>query len=80
LRRGPDEEDQPVSTFTIDRGNTLAISFPAALQTEPPPEWIFWPSGICELAVVDFKGRDGEWKARYSPLTARPDLLSYVAR
>ncbi|HJT45309.1 MAG TPA: hypothetical protein VJ721_03460, partial [Chthoniobacterales bacterium] len=76
----PDEDQTPTAILPADYAHSLAISFPAALEKNPPPEWIFWPSGICELAIVEFKGRDGEWKAKYSPLTGRDELESYVAR
>ncbi len=76
----PDEDDKPTAVFPVPRGSSLAISFPAALEKDPPAEWIFWPSGTCELAVVQFKGRDGEWKAKYSPLTGAEKLENYVAR
>lgn len=75
-----DEEDKTTASFAVQSGSTLLLSLPAALRNKPPPEWIFWPSGTCEPAIVQFKGRDGEWKAEYSPLTARAKLLSYVAR
>jgi type II secretion system protein H len=75
-----DEDDTPTAFFPLEHGGKLALSLPAALRNNPPPEWIFWASGICEPAIVEFKGRDGEWKASYSPLTARAELLNYVAR
>jgi len=75
-----DEEEKTTADLQLGRGETLKISLPAALIKKPPAEWIFWPSGICEPAVVEFTGRDGTWKATYSALTARPDLTNYVAR
>ena len=64
-------------TMTFQRGETFRISLPAALATEPPPEWVFWASGTCEPAVIDYKGVDGAWTATYSALTARGDLTKY---
>jgi len=75
-----DEEEKTTADLQLGRGETLKISLPAALIKKPPAEWIFWPSGICEPAVVEFTGRDGTWKATYSALTARPELTNYVAR
>ena len=74
------EEETTTADLALGRGETLKISLPAALIKKPPAEWIFWPSGICEPAVVEFTGRDGTWKATYSALTARPELTNYVAR
>ena len=74
------EQKSPVATMSIQRGENFAIKFPAALQKDPPPEWIFWPSGTCEPVTVSFQGGSGSWIADYSALTARPQLASYVAR
>jgi hypothetical protein len=59
---------------------SLKFSFPAAMMEDPPTEWIFWPSGNCEPAVVTFRGPNGGWKANYSALTARAEIVAYVAR
>jgi len=75
-----DEEHKPTTFFRFDRNGPLKLSLPFALTKTYPPEWIFWPSGTCEPAVVGFTGRDGTWKAKYSPLTARAQVLDYVAR
>lgn len=75
-----DEEEQTTTNISLGRGETLKISLPASLIKKPPAEWIFWPSGICEPAVIEFNGRDGSWKATYSALTARPELTNYVAK
>jgi type II secretory pathway pseudopilin PulG len=75
-----DEEENATSTFQLARGEVLKLTLPAALTTDPPGEWIFWPSGICEPAVVEFKGRNGVWTANYSALTARGELVKYAAR
>jgi len=69
-----------VATFALERGNALTLTLPAALTRKPPGEWIFWPTGTCEPAIVQFKGRDGSWTANYSALTAHAELSSYVAR
>jgi type II secretory pathway pseudopilin PulG len=74
------EEEKATAQFQIAKSDTVKLIFPAALTRNPPAEWIFWPSGICEPAVVQFVGRDGKWAATYSPLSAQPELTSYAAR
>jgi prepilin-type N-terminal cleavage/methylation domain-containing protein len=64
----------------LRKGDAFLLTLPAALIDAPPPEWVFWPSGNCEPAVVSFKGVDGSWTANYSPLTARAELTAYAAR
>ena len=75
-----DEEPKDAAQFALARGEALNLSLPSALRKDPPGEWIFWPSGTCEPAVVQFSGRDGSWTANYSALTARPELTNYAAR
>jgi type II secretory pathway pseudopilin PulG len=74
------EDPEPVVKWKLAKGDSLKISFPAALVDEPPPEWIFWPSGNCEPAVVSYRDRYGNWTASYSALTARAEILAYVAK
>ncbi len=75
-----DEEAKATAEFHLGSGEALKLSLPAALTKKYPAEWIFWPSGTCEPATVQFKGSAGSWTANYSPLTARPDLTNYAAR
>jgi type II secretion system protein H len=75
-----DEEARDVAQFAVVRGETLTLSLPSALRKDPPAEWIFWPSGNCEPAIVSYKSANGSWSASYSPLTARGELISYAAR
>lgn len=75
-----DEQGKVLSEFVLSRGDVLKLTLPAALTKNPPAEWIFWPSGTCEPAVVEFSGRDGSWSANYSALSARAELTSYAAR
>jgi Tfp pilus assembly protein FimT len=75
-----DEEAKVLSEFQLARGDALKLTLPAALTKNPPPQWIFWPSGTCEPAVIEFSGRDGSWSAQYSALSARAELTSYAAR
>ena len=74
------EDRKPVATLGFQKGESFTLSFPAALEEEPPSEWVFWPSGNCEPAVVTYRGANGTWKAKYSALTARPELINYVVR
>jgi type II secretory pathway pseudopilin PulG len=66
--------------FHLGRGDAMELLLPAALTKKHPAEWIFWPSGTCEPATVQFKGLAGSWTASYSPLSARPELTNYAAR
>lgn len=75
-----DEEDKPTAVLRLPKGSWIRVSLPAALIGKPPAEWIFWPSGTCEPAIVQFKGPAGTWTADYSPLTAQPELTQYAAR
>ena len=75
-----DDDGQPVATFDLERGSALTLSLPAALSKKQPGEWIFWPTGTCEPAIVHFEGRAGTWTANYSPLTAHGELTNYAAR
>jgi type II secretory pathway pseudopilin PulG len=75
-----DEEAKATAGLHLNGGDALKLWLPAALKKNPPGEWIFWPSGICEPAVVEFTGHDGSWTAKYSALTAQPELTSYAAR
>ncbi|MEP6685283.1 MAG: prepilin-type N-terminal cleavage/methylation domain-containing protein [Verrucomicrobiota bacterium] len=73
-------EVEPGVTLPVRKGEVFALRLPAALMDSPPPEWVFWPSGNCEPAVISFKGVDGAWTANYSPLTARAELTAYATR
>jgi type II secretory pathway pseudopilin PulG len=75
-----DEDAKPTAVFRPAKGTTINLSLPAALAGKYPAEWIFWPSGNCEPAIVKFKGPAGSWTANYSPLTAQPELTQYAAR
>lgn len=74
------EEEKLQAVFRLPKGSWIKVSLPAALTGKPPAEWIFWPSGTCEPARVQFKGPAGTWTADYSPLTAQPELTQYAAR
>ena len=74
------DDPNPVAQFPIGRAESVKLTLPAALTKNPPTEWIFWPTGTCEPAEVRFTGHDGTWTARYSALTAQPNLTNYAAR
>jgi prepilin-type N-terminal cleavage/methylation domain-containing protein len=78
FRKG--EDRKPVATLKWQKKDAFTLSFPAAIDEEPPSEWVFWPSGNCEPALVTYRGPNGTWKAMYSPLTARAELLHYAPR
>lgn len=74
------ESDAPVATLALDKGHAFLLRLPAALEKDPLAQWIFWPSGTCEPANVQFKSPDGVWEVNYSPLTARPEIVRYAPR
>ena len=74
------EEKKAVATFSLERGSTMTLTLPAALTAKPAGEWIFWPTGTCEPAIVRFAGRAGTWTANYSPLTGHGELANYAAK
>jgi len=75
-----DDDRQPVATFDLEHGSVLTLSFPAALSSKQPGEWIFWSTGTCEPAVVYYSGRAGTWTASYSALTTHAELTNYAAK
>ena len=74
------EDPSPTAILVLQKGDAFLLKLPAALTDDPPAEWIFWPSGTCEPAIVSYKGVDGSWTANYSSLTARPELSRYAAK
>jgi len=74
------EEEKPTAVFRLSKGSWIKVSLPFALMGKPPAEWIFWPSGTCEPATVEFGGPAGTWTANYPALTAQPELTQYAAR
>ncbi|MGC2353900.1 MAG: hypothetical protein WA496_10920 [Candidatus Udaeobacter sp.] len=77
---GEGEEVKATAELRLGKGSVLWLSLPAAFTEKHPAEWIFWPSGNCEPAIVQFKGPAGLWAASYSPLTAQPEVTQYAAR
>ncbi len=74
------EEAKAVAQLRLSKGTSLRLSLPAALVDNHPWEWIFWPSGNCEPATVQFRGPPGIWTVNYSPLTAQPEVTQYATR
>ena len=77
---GEEEEVKATAECRVSKGSVLRLSLPAALDQKHPWEWIFWPSGNCEPATVQFRGPAGVWTANYSPLTVQPEITQYAAR
>jgi len=75
-----DEERKAGATCELEHGTVLTLTLPAALSSKPAGEWIFWPTGTCEPALVRFAGRAGTWTANYSPLTGHGELTNYAAK
>ena len=75
-----DEKPNAAAALALREGESCTLSLPSALTKEPPAEWIFWPTGTCEPAIVRFKRANGSWAANFSPLTTRGELISYAAR
>ncbi len=69
------EEEKPTAVFRLSKGSWIKISLPFALMGKPPAEWIFWPSGTCEPATVEFGGPAGTWTANYPALTTLQSWL-----
>jgi prepilin-type N-terminal cleavage/methylation domain-containing protein len=74
------EERKPLATIRLRKGESFGFNLPASLEDEPPGQWVFWPSGNCEPAVVTYRGPDGGWTVTYSALTERPQIDKYVVR
>lgn len=66
-----DETDAAPERLVFAKGEKITLERPSALMKEPPGEWVFWRSGLCEEALVSFKGEAGSWSVHYDPLTAR---------
>ena len=75
-----DEDRKAIASFELEGGTVLTLSLPAALSSKRPGQWIFWPTGTCEPAIVRFEGRAGTWTSNYSPLTGHGELTNYATR
>jgi prepilin-type N-terminal cleavage/methylation domain-containing protein len=74
------EDKAPIATLPWKKNESYGLWFPASMDESPPAVWAFWPTGTCEPAVVTYRGPDGTWTAKYSSLTARPELTKYAVR
>ncbi|HEY2615465.1 MAG TPA: hypothetical protein VGI42_07120 [Chthoniobacterales bacterium] len=74
------DDPEQVAVVRLRKDESFRLMLPAALAKDPPAQWIFWASGNCEPAEVTYRGRNGGWTAKYSALTARPEISKYVAR
>jgi type II secretory pathway pseudopilin PulG len=70
------DEQKGIERVDLKKDETYDIELPAALEKDPPKEWIFWPSGTCESAKISYRGADGTWTADYDPLTVRAALIT----
>ena len=75
-----EDDPAPIAELPLENRDSLTINFPASVIKEPPAEWIFWPSGVCEPAVIEYLGRNGSWTVTYSALSARPEITKYAPR
>jgi type II secretory pathway pseudopilin PulG len=63
------ESKSPLPRLEADSKTVYDLALPATLIKDPPREWIFWPTGTCEPAVVTGQTSAGTWTATYDPLT-----------
>ena len=69
------EEAPETERLQVGENEAYAIERPAALMKNPPPTWTFWRSGVCEPAIISYKGPNGTWKVKYDALTAHGTFL-----
>ncbi len=69
------QSDEVAESLPISKEREYTLERPAALGQNPPQFWAFWRSGACEPVIVNYKGPEGTWKARYDALTARRTIL-----
>jgi Tfp pilus assembly protein FimT len=69
-----------VEKLATGRDESFELQRPAVLQTKAPPEWVFWPNGTCEPAVIAYSGHAGTWEARYNALTGHGIFTSSETR
>jgi len=71
------EEKSGLDEMDLEKTELCEINFPAALIKKPALQWIFWPSGCCEPAVISFNGNGSAWEAVYDPLTLHASVSDY---
>ncbi|HSI13597.1 MAG TPA: hypothetical protein VK961_16245 [Chthoniobacter sp.] len=64
-------EGGEISSLPMADDEGYELTRTAALITPAPEEWIFWPNGVCEPAVVRYHGRSGRWQVRFDALSPR---------
>lgn len=74
------EPEPTPETLAVSDGEDYAIERPAALSKDAGPIWTFWRSGVCEPAVISYKGPAGTWTVRYDALTAHGTFVSEEVR
>ena len=72
-----DSGENIVGEFVLQKGESLTLELPAAMKKNPEWIWTFWPSGVCEPAVVRFASGKAGWTAVYNPFTAEA-TVTYV--
>ena len=72
------DENPTGIVFSVKQDESFDLQLPAALISDPPPEWTFWPNGTCEPAIVIYHGANGNWQATYDPLTGIPDFRTDI--
>jgi len=71
VERDAHGEPVVVDQMGFDKDEVFDLERPAALTKKPAAEWTFWPSGVCEPAIVSYKGPSGHWRVSFSALTSR---------
>lgn len=74
------EEHKPIDSMGVARHEKWRLELPAALAKKTPAEWIFWESGVCEPARINFASDDGSWTTNYSPLSGLAEIVAYATR
>jgi prepilin-type N-terminal cleavage/methylation domain-containing protein len=78
----PTPEDAGAEPVRLDfaGGAMITLERLAALEKNPPMEWMFWRSGNCEPVIVTYDGEPGSWIVKYDPLTVRGTFLEQVIK
>jgi prepilin-type N-terminal cleavage/methylation domain-containing protein len=78
----PTPEDATAEPMRLDFASdaTITLERLAALEKDPPAEWLFWRSGNCEPVIVSYSGKPGSWIVKYDPLTVRGTFIEQVIK
>jgi prepilin-type N-terminal cleavage/methylation domain-containing protein len=78
----PTENDTTAEPMRLNfaKGATITMERLAALEKDPPLEWMFWRSGNCEPVVVTYSGEPGSWIVKYDPLSVRGTFIEQVIK